>query len=151
MRTCDDMKHDGGKPRFELMDPYAEEGLAMVLTAGALEYEDDGWWRLNTPEGRERLIGSTRRHLGAYHKYHRSGVATDPQFGLPHSVHLLACAHFLAAFDVDALRRHENPILGSRWRQTIETWQERLEELKTGKQAKAEAESSAKYNAGPCP
>lgn len=96
----DDLKHDVGKPRFELIDTGAERLLAMVLTAGAIEYKDHGWWRLNTVDGRDRVIGSLRRHLNAYQEQHADGAAIDAQFGLPHSGHLLACAMFLASFDV---------------------------------------------------
>jgi dATP/dGTP diphosphohydrolase, N-terminal len=129
-RTSDDLKHDGDKVRFELIDVDAETALAMVLTAGASEYRDHGWKGLDTVDGRERIIGSLIRHLNAYRQMHADDVACDDQFGLPHSAHLFACAMFLCAFDVKYLDINEV------WPVVVWTWREALRALK---EAKSEA------------
>lgn len=130
----DGLKHDSEKVRLELIDLDAELALGMVLTAGALEYKDHGWLRLNTPEGRNRIIGSLRRHLRSFQALHQDDVAIDEQFGLPHSAHFLACAMFLCAFDVMAL------VEDDRWdREVKPNWQTALRELrekKAGEEAK---------------
>lgn len=104
----DDLKHDYGKPRYELIDVWAEKLLAMVLTTGALQYEPEGWRRLNTVEGRARVVGSLMRHLSSYRDSHEFHVAIDDQYGLPHSAHLLACAMFLAAFDAENMHLEDD-------------------------------------------
>lgn len=94
-----DLKRDAGKLRFDLVCPYAELGLAMVLTAGALKYGPDGWLGL---EGeRWRIDAALARHRNQM----RRGEAIDPEFGLPHAVHLLANAMFEASFAMRELAR----------------------------------------------
>jgi hypothetical protein len=147
----DGLKNDAGKPRLELIDVWAERLLGMVLTAGALEYTPDSWRRLNTPEGRARVVGSLMRHLAAYRGSHELQVAIDDQFGLPHSAHLLACAMFLAAFDA------ENLHLEDAWDGMEDTWRTAVEKRQLGneKQTKEAAFEKAfdKFfpgNTGPC-
>ena len=125
--TGDELKHDADKIRFELIDIDAEKVLAMVLTAGAAEYCDNGWRKLDTVEGRERIIGSLLRHLNAYREMHADDVAIDEQFRLPHSAHLLACVMFLAAFDVKQLYGDDT------WPESERLWRKRLREIKEAK------------------
>lgn len=136
MNLSDDLKHDGGKPRFELIDPYALLSLAMVLTAGAAEYEAHGWRSLNTFEGRERVIGAAHRHLNKIER----GERYDPSFGgLPHASHLMACAMFLAAWDMEAFADMD----GDGELQALqERWEDRVNEL-----AAAKAENARKAKA----
>lgn len=117
----DDLKHDAGKPRLELIDVWAERLLGMVLTAGALEYKPEGWRRLNTEEGRARVVGSLMRHLAAYRGMPSDLTAMDEQYGLPHSAHLLACAMFLAAFDAENLHAEDS------WDDMEDTWRTAVE------------------------
>lgn len=131
----DALKHDGWKPRLELIDTGAELLLGMVLTAGAVEYTDDSWRGLNTVKGRERIIGSLMRHLNAYRLEHRDNVAIDKQFGLPHSGHLLACAMFLAAMDVENLESD------GLWGSVMLHWKDALKDLFAERNAETQKEA----------
>jgi len=68
--------------------------LAMVLTSGAAEYEDNNWRHVDP----ERFIGAAHRHLNA----RSQGEHWDPKSGLLHSAHLMANAMFLCATDLGA-------------------------------------------------
>lgn len=85
-------KHDGEKPRFDLIPTEAEEALAAVLTFGAQKYEDRNWekglkW--------SRVYGAARRHLNAFWK----GDDIDSESGMPHLWHALCCVAFLVTYD----------------------------------------------------
>lgn len=86
-------KHDVGKTRFELVDPYALEQLARVLTYGARKYSAGEWRGLEN--WAERYHGALMRHLIAW----QGGEQMDPESGLPHLSHVLCNAHFLVALD----------------------------------------------------
>lgn len=96
------VKFDAGKPRFDLVDPYAVEGLANVLTFGAHKYAANNW-RGGMPYS--RLIASLERHLAEFKK----GIDLDPESGLPHIDHLGCNWHFLSYFT-----KHR-PDLDDRW------------------------------------
>jgi len=83
------LKYDSGKPRMDLLDPYAMEGLAEVLTFGAKKYASWNWVR-----GIEysRLLAAMMRHLSAIQK----GEYLDPESGLPHIDHAGCCWMFLS-------------------------------------------------------
>lgn len=74
-------KYDSEKPRMDLLDPWALEGLAAVLTFGANKYDPHNW-RLGIKNS--RLVSSLERHLGAIKK----GEYIDGESGLPHIDHL---------------------------------------------------------------
>lgn len=74
-------KHDHGKPRMDLLDPWALEGLAAVLTFGASKYDAHNW---RGGINNSRLVGSLERHLGDIKK----GQYIDGESGLPHIDHL---------------------------------------------------------------
>ena len=82
-------KADGGKPRMDLLDPLALEGLAAVLTFGANKYAAHNWRKgiANT-----RLIAAMLRHLFAIMR----GEDLDPESGLPHIDHVGCCWMFLS-------------------------------------------------------
>lgn len=85
-------KFDGGKPRMELISPYAIEELAKVLTFGAKKYADRNWeqgfaW--------SRAIAAVLRHSFAYLR----GETHDPETGLSHMAHVLCEAMFLVHFE----------------------------------------------------
>ena len=75
------MKFDQEKPRVDLLDPLALEGLAKVLTFGAKKYAAHNWRKgiANT-----RLIAAMLRHLFAIMR----GEYVDPESGLPHIDHV---------------------------------------------------------------
>lgn len=82
-------KNDGEKPRMDLLDPLALEGLAAVLTFGAKKYAAHNWRKgiANT-----RLIAAMLRHLFAIMR----GEDIDPESGLPHIDHVGCCWMFLS-------------------------------------------------------
>ncbi len=97
------VKHDAGKPRVDLLDPQALEGLAAVLTFGAQKYAAHNW-RGGMPYG--RLIAAALRHLFAIMR----GEDLDPESGLPHVDHLGCCWMFLS------WNMKNRPDLDDRWK-----------------------------------
>lgn len=90
------MKFDAEKPRMELLDPYAMEQLALVLTFGAHQkYEP---WNWTKGLAFSRLIGAALRHLFAFAK----GEDLDPESGLSHLAHAMCCLMFL----ISMTKRH---------------------------------------------
>lgn len=81
-------KDDSEKPRFDLIDGYAMEQLAKVLTFGAKKYGEHNWRK---GISYSRLIAAAERHLNAI----QQGEDNDEETGLPHAAHLLCCAMFL--------------------------------------------------------
>lgn len=84
-------KYDQGKPRMDLLDAAALEGLAKVLTFGANKYAADNW---RAGIQYSRLISSLLRHLAAIQR----GELIDPESGLPHIDHLGCNWMFLSNF-----------------------------------------------------
>lgn len=86
------VKFDANKPRMDLLDAYAVEELAKVLTFGAQKYADHNW-RKGIAKG--RLIAAALRHLFAY----LSGENKDPETGLSHAAHAMCCCMFLLGLE----------------------------------------------------
>lgn len=84
-------KHDGDKPRMDLLDTLALQGLADVLTFGAKKYASHNWRNGITYS---RLIAASFRHLAAVN----NGEDIDPESGLLHIDHLACCAMFLSNY-----------------------------------------------------
>lgn len=97
------MKYDGEKPRMDLIDADALEGLAKVLTFGAQKYAAHNW-----RGGIEysRLTAAILRHLMAIQR----GEDVDPESGLPHIDHLGCCWMFLSNLTKN------RPDLDDRWK-----------------------------------
>lgn len=97
------IKYDGEKPRMDLLDPLALEGLATVLTFGAQKYAAHNWRKgiANT-----RLIAAMLRHLFAIMR----GEDIDPESGLPHIDHVGCCWMFLSN------NMKVRPEMDDRWR-----------------------------------
>jgi len=73
-------KFDTGNTRYDLIDAYSLEQLALIYTFGAQKYEDENWrkgisWK--------RVFAATMRHLWSFWK----GEELDPESGLPHLAH----------------------------------------------------------------
>ena len=83
------MKFDVEKPRMDLLDAQALEGLAAVLTFGAKKYAANNWRK---GISNSRLIAALLRHLCAIQR----GEETDPESGLPHIDHVGCCWMFLS-------------------------------------------------------
>jgi hypothetical protein len=83
------IKHDGDKPRTDLLSTKWLLGVARVLGYGAKKYAPHNW-----REGIEhsRLIAAALRHLLAY----LDGEDDDPETGLCHIYHASCCLMFLA-------------------------------------------------------
>lgn len=81
------MKFDQDKPRMDLLDPIALEGLAAVLTFGAKKYAAHNWRGGLTYS---RLFAALLRHTFAILR----GERIDPESGLPHVDHIGCCWMF---------------------------------------------------------
>lgn len=83
------IKYDADKPRMDLLDADAIEGLAAVLTFGATKYAAHNW-----REGisNSRLIAALLRHTFAMLR----GEYIDKESGLPHIDHVGCCWMFLS-------------------------------------------------------
>lgn len=81
--------YDTGKPRLELLDPYAMRQVGLVLAFGAKKYPSAKNWMKGLQY--TRLLGSTLRHVFAF----IGGEDLDPESGLPHPAHAMCCLMFL--------------------------------------------------------
>ena len=86
------LKFDTEKVRMELLDPYAMEQLAAVLTFGAKKYAAHNW-RLGIRNG--RLLAALIRHVFAYLR----GEDKDPETGLSHIAHAMCCCMFILGLE----------------------------------------------------
>lgn len=77
------VKHDDGKPRFDLIPPEAELEVAKVFTYGAKKYSDNNY-RIGTQW--TRYVAAARRHINAW----QDGESLDPETGLNHLSHAIA-------------------------------------------------------------
>ena len=84
------VKHDGDKPRLELLPSSGIIAAGRAMTYGSRKYVDHNW--ANGFEW-DRLVGSMMRHLEAW----RSGEDVDPESMLNHIDHVCANALMLAA------------------------------------------------------
>jgi len=97
------MKFDQEKPRMDLLDADALEGLAKVLTFGAAKYAAHNW---RNGISNSRLIAALLRHLFAITR----GEYVDKESGLPHIDHVGCCWMFLSN------NMKNRPDLDDRWR-----------------------------------
>jgi hypothetical protein len=101
------MKFDQEKPRTDLLDRQALEGVAKVLGFGASKYGEHNW---RGGIKHSRLLGAAMRHLLAI----MDGEDVDPESGLPHVDHLGCCWMFLSNMqktrpDLDDRFKKEEP------------------------------------------
>ena len=82
------VKHDGTKPRIDLVDPEFLEELGSVLSFGVSKYAAHNW---RNGIHASRLIAAAYRHLGAINR----GEDIDPESGFSHAGHLGCCVQFL--------------------------------------------------------
>lgn len=78
-----------GKLRMDLIDQLAMEGLAAVLTKGAVKYNAHNW-RAGLPY--TETVASMLRHVAKF----MQGEDIDPETGLPHVDHIQCNAMFLS-------------------------------------------------------
>lgn len=87
------VKYDTDKLRYDLIPPEASASLAKVLTYGASKYGPDNWMKVD--DVIPRYYAAMQRHVEAW----RSGEHTDPESGLTHLSHAMACLSFLIALE----------------------------------------------------
>ena len=92
-------KYDGEKPRMDLLDAQALEGLAAVLTFGAKKYAAHNWRKGITTS---RLLAALLRHTFAIMR----GEDIDPESKLPHIDHVGCCWMFLSHGMKNPLHKH---------------------------------------------
>lgn len=97
------LKHDQEKPRVDLLDPLALEGIAAVLSFGAKKYAAHNW---RGGIAYSRLLGAVLRHTFAILR----GEDNDPESGLPHVDHLGCSVMFLSNM------MRTRPDLDDRWK-----------------------------------
>ena len=87
------LKFDNSKPRMELLSPIALMELTKVLDYGAVKYGPHNWRGgiIYT-----RLLSAMLRHTWAY----VGGESKDPETGLSHVAHAMACGMFILEFEV---------------------------------------------------
>ncbi len=109
------LRYNKGKPRMSLIDSYAMEQLAWVLTKGAIKYAPHNWRKgLKISE----CLDSMQRHINAYNNPHMED--NDPETGLSHMAHVMCNAMFILWLQVhrrdfdDRFPKHPNlyPVKG---------------------------------------
>lgn len=85
------IKHDIGKPRFELLDSHFLEDMARVLALGAEKYSDDNWQKVRPWK---RYLGALFRHSFAILR----GELYDQESGLQHAAHAACNLMFIYWF-----------------------------------------------------
>ena len=86
-----DNGYNGGKekkPRYSLLNPYALDAVARVLTYGGDKYGDNNWHRC---EDSKIYIDAMMRHINS----HNAGEYIDPETGQPHMAHVCCSAMFV--------------------------------------------------------
>jgi len=95
-------KNDQQKTRYELLPVEALEGVAKVLTYGAIKYEDNNWRKGMTWS---RVFGATLRHLWAFWR----GEDFDDEWGLSHLDHALCELMFLSTYHKTSTGEDDRP------------------------------------------
>ncbi len=97
MSLVEGTKHDGEKPRWDLVDYEALAGMVAVLTFGATKYEDRNWEK-GIKFG--RVFGACMRHLTEWWVSKMLGKdGIDPETGLSALDHAACCIHFLSSYE----------------------------------------------------
>jgi hypothetical protein len=101
------VKLDNGKPRPELIAPEMIEGVAAVLTDGAMKYEPRNWEK-GMSWG--RVFGSLMRHSWAWAR----GEYLDPESGHPHTWHMACNVMMLIAYEARGIGEDDRPKIGDK-------------------------------------
>lgn len=91
-------KYDVGKLQYGLIEPEFLEGIAEVLTSGAVKYSPGNWKKV--ANGPDRYYDALMRHLLAWKK----GELLDPESGKPHLAHVACNVMFLSYFDAHGVQ-----------------------------------------------
>jgi hypothetical protein len=96
IKVMEGVKHDGEKPRLDLIQPEVINALGMALSYGAKKYGDNNYLH-GMSWG--RVFGACLRHLYAFW----AGEDIDKESGLPHLAHALANISFLTVYQARGL------------------------------------------------
>ena len=102
----DFIKYDYEKPMYDLVDPYAHEDLAKLLTFGAKKYDADNWKKGDI----KTYISALERHLSDIKKAIDSGdlsLFTDKDSKLQHGAALMCNSMFIHHF-IEKLLKNES-------------------------------------------
>lgn len=85
------LRYNAGKPRYDLIPPYALKTVVDVFTNGSLKYGDRNWEKgMNW----SKCIASMKRHLAKF----ELGHDLDEETNLPHLSHIIANCMFLLEY-----------------------------------------------------
>ena len=97
--VTDGLKHDGGKPRLDIVPPEIIEAVGAVMTHGAEKYGEGSYRNVEPKRYRAALM----RHIC---KWLKDPFGKDEDSGLPHLWHVACNVAFLLELDVTG--RNEN-------------------------------------------
>lgn len=90
------MRFNDSKLRVDLIPPEAIYALAVVLSYGAVKYDDKNWEKFDTIENPDSYFGGSQgRHI----LYALLGRPMDPESGLPDNWHTLTNAAMRVTYD----------------------------------------------------
>lgn len=93
-------KYNEGKPMMSLVRPEFIEGIAEVLTYGAVKYDENRGSEPNYMQGEgfhySTIYDSLQRHLNAFWK----GESIDPESGKNHLLHAASNLMFLYMYEI---------------------------------------------------
>lgn len=90
--VTDGLKHDGGKPRLDLVPPEVIEAVGAVMTFGAKKYGENSYRNVEPKRYRAALM----RHIC---KWLKEPYGKDEDSGLPHLWHIACNVAFLLELD----------------------------------------------------
>ncbi len=90
--VTDGLKHDGGKPRLDLVPPEIIEAVGAVMTHGAEKYGEASYRQVEPKRYRAALM----RHIC---KWLKNPHGIDEDSGLPHLWHIACNVAFLLELD----------------------------------------------------
>ena len=91
-KVTDGLKHDGGKPRLDLVPPEIIEAVGAVMTHGAEKYGEGSYRNVEPKRYRAALM----RHIC---QWLRDPYGIDEDSGLPHIYHIACNVAFLLEID----------------------------------------------------
>ena len=114
-KVTDGLKHDGGKPRLDLVPPEIIEAVGAVMTHGAEKYGEGSYRNVEPKRYRAALM----RHIC---QWLRDPHGIDEDSGLPHLYHIACNVAFLLEIDNkrDVINEEEHgrwPVKPLQWKQ----------------------------------
>ena len=97
--VTDGLKHDGGKPRLDLVPPELIEAVGTVMTHGAEKYGEASYRNVKP----ERYRSALMRHIC---KWLKEPHGKDEDSGLPHLWHIACNVAFLLELDKEEPKEH---------------------------------------------